>query len=469
MLPEVRALCEKNGIQPERIKSLNDKKVKKARYVLYWMQASQRTRFNHALEYAVLAANNLGLPVIVVFGLSEDYPEANERHYYFMLEGLEEVEKSLKERGMKLVVRRQSPYLAALELAREAALVIVDRGYLRIQRYWREQVARQTSSLVAQVESDVVVPVESASAKEEYSAATLRPKLQRMLGRYLKQVPESFPCQDSLSIDLESFDVSDAQDAITRLNIDRAVGKSRFFRGGATEACNHLEEFVETKLDAYGELRNDPTCDCLSNMSPYLHFGQISPVEIALKVLDSGSPGAGAYLEELIVRRELAMNYAFHNQAYDSFEAVPDWAKETLAGHRSDKRPFMYSLEELESALTCDAYWNASQEQMRITGKMHSYMRMYWGKKIIEWSASAEEAFNRAVYLNNKYEIDGRDPNGFAGVVWCFGKHDRAWGEKPVFGKVRSMTSGGLRRKFDADKYVRTVERLGELDAKPES
>jgi deoxyribodipyrimidine photo-lyase len=190
-------------------------------------------------------------------------------------------------------------------------------------------------------------------------------------------------------------------------------------------------------------------------MSPYLHFGQISPLDIALKVLQSDSPGKDAYLEELITRRELSINYVFYNQYYDTFGGLPRWAQKTLTTHQGDERTSTYSPAQLEGADTHDPYWNAAQREMVLTGKMHGYMRMYWGKKILEWSSSPEKAFDTASFLNNKYELDGRDPNGYAGVAWCFGKHDRPWATRNVFGNVRFMNSAGLRRKFDADKYAR--------------
>jgi len=240
------------------------------------------------------------------------------------------------------------------------------------------------------------------------------------------------------------------------------VSKVAGFRGGSSEASKRLEIFVEDKLSGYADFRNDPSVDYQSMLSPYLHFGQISPIQIALKVLGAQAPASAkeAYLEELIVRRELAVNYVNYNSNYDCFEGLPEWAKRTLLSHKSDPREYLYSLNELENFETHDPYWNAAQNEMRITGKIHGYMRMYWGKKIIEWSENPELAFNTALYLNNKYELDGRDPNSFAGVAWCFGKHDRPWKERPVFGSVRYMNENGLRRKFDADKYVAKIGHL---------
>jgi deoxyribodipyrimidine photo-lyase len=451
----------KEMIQKERIKALNKKEVKKGGYVLYWMQASQRAEYNHALEYAISKGNELHQPVIVFFGMTDHFLEANERHYTFMLEGLREVEQSLEKRGILMVIRYKSPEMGTVPLAKKASLVIVDRGYLRIQRQWRNVVADQIDCPLIQVESDVIVPVEETSPKEEYAAATIRSKIHKKLSHFLVPLKQSVPSVESLSLDFDSFDINDVGKAISKLHIDRSVQRVSSFQGGTKEARDHLEVFLEGKLDQFPELRNDPTLDYLSHMSPYLHFGQISPLFIVLKTLETKSPGTEAFLEELIVRRELSMNFVFYNEKYDSLEAVPEWAKKTLKAHQKDKRQYTYTLEELESAKTHDPYWNAAQKEMVIKGKMHGYMRMYWGKKIIEWSKRPEEAFRIMLYLNNKYELDGRDPNGFTGVAWCFGKHDRPWGERPIFGNVRYMNDKGLKRKFDAEAYVKMMDASG--------
>jgi deoxyribodipyrimidine photo-lyase len=207
----------------------------------------------------------------------------------------------------------------------------------------------------------------------------------------------------------------------------------------------------------YGQKGSDPGAHMVSDLSPYIHFGQISPVYIAREVIRCNKAGKDAFLEELIVRRELSINYVYYNDFYAGYEALPAWARETLSAHKGDKRPYLYDLQSLERAETHDPYWNAAQAEMVRRGKMHGYMRMYWGKKILEWSPSPREAFSRALYLNNKYELDGRDPNGFAGVAWCFGKHDRAWPERPVFGKVRYMNAAGLERKFNMAAYVKSI------------
>jgi deoxyribodipyrimidine photo-lyase len=442
-------------IQEERLAPLNSQPIGKGAYVLYWMQASQRAECNHALQYAVSLADDLAQPLVAYFGVTDDFPQASERHYRFMLEGLRETQTALRDRGIQMVVRHESPEKGALAFSRDARVLVVDAGYLRVQREWRRHVAERAECPVLQVEGDAVVPVQAASSKEEYSAATLRSKIQTRLSQFLLPLEEREPKSGSLRLDFDSFDIDDTDRALSELAIDREVKPVTRFRGGAGEASRYLDDFVAHKLDRYAEARNDPNGDPLSNMSPYLHFGQISPLRVALRILESGSPGRDAYLEELVVRRELSMNYVFYNDHYDLFLGLPNWARKTLQEHRHDWREDLYSLDELEAALTHDPYWNAAQKEMLLTGKMHGYMRMYWGKKILEWSPTPEDAFRAALYLNNRYELDGRDPNGFAGVAWCFGKHDRPWGERPVFGKVRYMNSRGLSRKFDADAYAR--------------
>lgn len=428
--------------------------------MLYWMQASQRIEYNHALEYAIQQANELNKPLVVFFGITDRFPEANERHYHFMLQGLREVQAELRERDIQMVVQYQSPELGAVELSKQADLIVVDRGYLKIQRAWRDYVAARIDCPLIQVESDVVVPVETASRKEEFSAGTLRPKISLLLHSFLTPMEVGTPKFSSLQFEFDAFDISDVDRAITRLKIDHSVKKVRHYQGGTREAKRQLDIFISEKLDHYDELRNDPTLNYLSNMSPYLHFGQISPIDIALKVMEARSPGEEAYLEELIVRRELSMNFCYYNPNYDNFDGLPNWARQTLIEHSHDPREYLYSLEELETGQTHDPYWNACQKEMVITGKMHGYMRMYWGKKILEWSKTPSEGMKIALYLNNKYELDGRDPNGFTGVAWCFGKHDRAWFERDIFGKIRYMNENGLRRKFDADGYVKKISQL---------
>lgn len=447
-------------IQPDRVIPLNRHEVRGGAYVLYWMQAAQRAEYNHALEYAIERANELKVPSLVAFGLTADFPEANARHYHFMLEGLRDVEKDLMRRGIRLVIRAQNPVRCIPPLAKRACLVVVDEGHLRVQRQWRAEVAEAIDCPLIEVETNLIVPVETVSEKENFSAGTFRPRIRRQLDTYLVPLRHRKVRLPSLEMALESLDLSDIDRVIADLKVDRSVAAARGLAGGTAQAKRRLKDFISRKLDDYDASRNDPNLDGTSNLSPYLHFGQISPLYVALKVGEVQSAGKDAFLEELIVRRELSFNFVYYNHQYDRFDCLPPWVRRTLEFHRRDRREYVYSLEEFETAKTHDPYWNAAQKEMTLTGKMHGYMRMYWGKKILEWSKSPEEGFRIAMALNNKYELDGRDPNGFAGVAWCFGKHDRAWAERPVFGKVRYMNAAGLKRKFDPDAYVNKVKGL---------
>jgi deoxyribodipyrimidine photo-lyase len=454
-------------IHDSRVQPLNDEPADpKGRYVLYWMQASQRVGFNHALEYAVGEANARALPVVVCFGLMDGYPEANERHYAFMLEGLADVAARLRTRRITFVVKRGGPPDVALHFAKRAALVVCDRGYLRHQRQWRDAVADGAGKRVVQVEGDVVVPVETASDKDEFAARTIRPKITKRLSEYIVNLPTARPKHfaSPARISGGDIDVTYVARTLAKLKIDRGVKRVRRFVGGESAARKLLAAFVRGRLTGYDEGRNEPAAHATSTMSPYLHFGQISPVEIALRVRDaSGIPvtDRDAYIEELIVRRELSVNHVFYNPRYDSYDGLPDWAKKTLAARSADKRYHVYTRAQFEAAETHDPWWNAAQREMVATGFMHNYMRMYWGKKILEWTRSPRAAFETTLYLNNKYFLDGRDPNAYANVAWIFGLHDRPWGPaRPVFGTVRYMNAAGLERKFDMEAYVRSVDRM---------
>jgi len=461
-----RYLCNRESrvIHERRIQHLNGKQPSDGSYVLYWMQQSQRVRFNHALEYAIRGANASDRSLVVGFGLMDDYPEADERHYSFMLEGLQEVERDLGERKIKFVVRFGAPDDVALELAKRAALVVCDRGYLRHQRRWRERVASEVGCPVVQVESDIVVPVEVASDKQETAARTLRPKIERQRDDFLSGLSPTSPIKDSRRLSITGdVDLSDVPGLLRRLNLDGDVKPVKRLRGGSSKARRRLAAFLRHRLEGYDERRNEPSEWHSSFMSPYLHFGQISPVEIALKVRDArggAEEDHDAYLEELIVRRELAINFVYYHEDYDSYESLPRWARETLGEHRTDPREHVYTRSQLEAAETHDAYWNAAMREMVHTGFMQNYMRMYWGKKILEWCRTPEYAYRTALYLNNKYFLDGRDASSYANVAWCFGLHDRGWTERAVFGKVRYMNDRGLERKFDMDAYIEQVDRL---------
>jgi len=361
-----------------------------------------------------------------------------------------------------MLIERISPEQGALELSKIAALMVVDRGYLRVERQWRRFVADNAQCPLVQVETNVIIPVEVASQKEEYSAATLRRKLNRLLDDYTLPLEEEEIKVSSLDFkhDYEEFDIADLDEAIEGLHVDMSVKPVDIFVGGIRNAKIHLEDFIHNKFEKYSQLKNEPGLDYSSNLSPYLHFGQISPLYIYRRLMDVDLADKEDFLEELVVRRELSMNFVFYNDNYDTIHSLHDWAKKTLSDHEKDKREYIYSLETLENADTHDPYWNAAQKEMVLTGKMHGYMRMYWGKKILEWSKTPLEAYKIAIYLNNKYNLDGRDPNGFTGVAWCFGKHDRGWKERDVFGKIRYMNDKGLERKFDMKAYLEKIENI---------
>jgi len=442
------------SVEDKRIHNLNGKDITKGDYVLYWMQQSQRAKHNQALYHAIQIANSLDLPVLVFFGITSDYPSANLRHYKFMIDGLAEVERELKKLGIKMVTWIIEPVAGVAVLAEKAAIIISDFGYLKKQLSWRSEAASLVKCRFLAVESDVIVPVEAVSMKEEYSAATLRPKIRRLMHFFLELPPLIKPSRISLSINLNSANLSDSEAIIYELNIDKTVKPVEYIISGTEAAEKILKEFVRKRLDEYSEKHNHPSLNFSSELSPYFHFGQISPLFVALEILDTDSPGRDDFIEELIVRRELSVNFVYFNKNYDSYSVIPPWASASLKKHQSDRRDYLYSRREFEESLTHDIYWNAAQNELVKTGKIHNYMRMYWGKKIIEWTESPEEAFDYMIYLNNRYALDGRDPNSYAGVAWCLGKHDRPWKERPVFGTIRYMNDNGLKRKFDMSGYL---------------
>lgn len=457
-------------IQNTRIQNLNELTRRPAgAYVLYWMQEAQRARGNAALEMAIRGANRYGLPVVVCFGLMDGYPEANARHYAFMLDGLSDCAKELETRGIAFVIRHGMPVDVALSLSQNAAAVICDRSYMPAQREWRRMLAEAATCPVVQVETEVVVPVDVASDKSECAARTIRPRIHRVWDEYLVPLDETEPEIRADALTLESdFDLTDPSGVLAALDLDRTVKPVKRFRGGRVAALEMLNRFLDDVLDGYAKGRNEPSAAQTSFLSPYLHFGHISPVEMALAARDSGigaTEDRGSFIEELVVRRELAMNYANFAPGFETYDALPDWAKKTLSEHAGDEREYVYTSDVLEACKTHDTHWNDAMREMVHTGFMHNYMRMYWAKKILEWSATPEDAFNTTLALNNKYFLDGRDPNSYANVAWCFGLHDRAWTERPVFGKIRYMNANGLNRKFDMAAYRAFVDRAVDAEA----
>jgi len=424
--------------------------------VVYWMQRAQRGMDNPALDAAVDVANALRKPVVVFFAPVPFYPNANLRHYQFLIEGIPDLAESLEKRNVGFVLRRY-PEHKLLKFCEEVrpAIVIGDENPMREPDAWRNKVTKQLNVPCWTVDADVIVPSRLLE-KEQYAAFHARRRLEAQLDRFL--IPSRNPkakvgwkAPKDLQCLRADFDIT------TGWDIDRSVSGVTTFRGGTREAVRLLDEFVSRKLKNYGKLRNHPQLDATSRMSPYLHFGHISPVTIALSVLKADAPKADkeSYLNELLVWRELAINFVTFNSAYDSFESGEPWAHRSLAEHAKDPRPVVYSPKQLEQAETHDPLWNAAQQQMVQGGWMHNYVRMYWGKKILEWSKTPAEAYRVAVALNDKYELDGRDPNGYAGVAWSIvGKFDRPWFDRPIFGKIRYMSLESTGRKFDSKRYI---------------
>lgn len=444
-------------IDSRRIHFLNDRPAT-AGPVLYWMSREQRTADNWGLYHAQCLALERQVPLLVAVTLADSFLGATLRQYGFMLRGLEQVQQRLAELDIPFVLLRGEPQAALLSFAEEnsIACVVTDFDPLRIKRRWREEAARLAPVPFLEVDSHNIVPCRIASPKREYGAYTIRPKLKRLLPEFLLQLPHlirhPFPWRRTSGMATPL----DAPQLLTQLPLDRSVAEVDGFIPGENAAAAALADFIENRLNGYAIRRNNPVLDGQSGLSPWLHFGQLAPQRVALAILQSSSgPDAEALLEELIIRRELADNFCLHCPEYDHLAAAPDWAFRTLEKHRHDPRPWCYGVGELEQAATHDPLWNAAQRELAKTGKMHGFMRMYWAKKILEWSATPEEAFASAVYLNDRYSIDGRDPNGYAGIAWSIcGVHDRAWGERPIFGSIRFMSSDGCKRKFDVAGYI---------------
>jgi deoxyribodipyrimidine photo-lyase len=442
-------------VKPARIRALNQVPSGLGP-VIYWMSRDQRVRDNWALLYAQELALVRQAPLGVVFCLAPTFLGATWRQYGFMLKGLQEVAGDLEAFNLPFFLLTGDP---AQELPRfveshRVGAVISDFSPLRLVRDWKSTVARKIDVSLAEVDAHNVVPCWVASPKAEYGAYTLRPKLKRLLPEFLVDFPPlvRHPVdwkRTRPQIHWEKFS--------TTLAIDFSVPEVTWLTPGERQARARLEDFLENRLPVYRERRNDPTQDGQSDLSPYLHFGQLAPARVALEVGHRRGHDAAreSFLEELIVRRELADNYCFYQPNYDTFGGFPAWAQKTLNEHRADPRQPLYSPEHLEQSRTHDELWNAAQRDMVQRGKMPGYLRMYWAKKILEWTASPEEAQAAAIYLNDKYELDGRDPNGYAGIAWSIGGvHDRPWFERPIFGKIRYMSYNGCRAKFDVAAYI---------------
>ncbi len=423
--------------------------------IVYWMQRDQRADDNWALIYAQKIALETKNPLVVIFNLVDSYIGAGFRHYYFMIEGLKEVKERLDFFGIPFVILIGSPKEEIPKYLKEvkASALIADFNPLKITRRWKKEVFDLINIPFMQVDAHNVVPLWKVSDKQEFAAYTIRPKITKLLNDYLTDFPELIKTE---GIDNYKRTI-DWENLYSVIKTDKYVKIAESIKPGGKAAVALFNDFLNNKYAKYAELRNDPTLDYQSGLSPYLHFGQISAQKVAYlaSLVNVNPESKKAFLEELIIRRELADNFCYYNTRYDSVEGFPDWAKKSLKEHEKDKREYLYVLEEFEHAHTKDKLWNAAQKEMIKTGKMHGYMRMYWAKKILEWTDNPEVAMEIAIYLNDKYQLDGRDPNGYTGIAWSIGGvHDRPWFERVVFGKIRYMNYNGCAKKFNVEKYI---------------
>ncbi len=458
------------AVELERIAKLNEAPERPDRdYVLYWAQMNRRVDANHGLLYAVELANRHKLPVLFYEGLTCDYEYANNRLHTFILEGVPDTAKRLEKAGIGYVffLRRTARYRndVVYQLAKNAAAVVTDDYPVFIAREHNRRVPQKVDVAYYAVDSSCVVPM-SCIPDRQYGAYTIRPKIKRLLSRYL-QPPDKLRVNHRFAEAVSQFHTAVTAENIPQLvascEIDHSVAPSFSFRGGRLQAEKSFRQFLHRNLHRYERYRNQPSEHATSRMSPYLHFGQISALEIALAVEAYSREHKlmpDAYLEELIVRRELAFNYARHVHDPGDLQNLPEWCRENMQKHARDVRDPVYTAKQLEHAETYDELWNATEREMLLTGKIHGYYRMYWGKKIIEWSASYEEAVKIMIDLHGKYALDGRDPNTYTNILWCFGLHDRPWFDRPIFGTMRYMSLEGMKRKTDTNAYIKEIRYL---------
>lgn len=436
------------------------------RYVLYWAQMNRRVESNHGLAYAVELANGLGLPVLFYEGLTCSYPHASDRFHTFLLEGVPATARRLKTLGIGYVFhlrrRRTDSDDAFYQLATEAAAVVTDDYPVFVAHEHNRSVPAKLRIPYYVADSSCIVPM-GHFVKQEYAAYTIRPKIRKVLEECLKPV-ELPPVKRRFTGALPALHTAVTESNIAELvaacEIDHSIPPSTERRGGRDEAERRLRYFLENNLRRYAKLNREPSAHATSELSPYLHFGHISSLEVALAVRQCAAEHkliADEFLEQLIVRRELAFNFARFSPSLNSLDALPNWARATLQKHVADPREPVYSREQFERAATHDVLWNATQIELLTRGVIHGYYRMYWGKKILEWSATPEEALATMIYLHDRYALDGRDPNTYTNILWCFGLHDRPWSERKIFGMTRYMNLEGMKRKTDVDAYIREV------------
>ena len=462
----------------ERTRALNDRPLRpNADYVLYWAQMNRRTSHNHALAHAIHLANQQGLPLLIYEALTCTYTQANDRLHTFILEGVPDTAAGAKALGAGYIFhlrrKKSDPNDAFYRLAKSAACIVTDDYPTFIARQHNARVPQKLDVPYDVVDSSCVVPM-SKMEKREYAAYTIRPKINRILGQYLQpfvmpKLKHAWPAKPNHPLHVEVA-AGNIPELVASCEIDHTVKPSLTFRGGSAQAEKHLRHFLQSNLKRYATDRNQPAAHATSGLSPYLHFGHLSSLEVALRARDYALQQelvADEFIEELVVRRELAFNFARFSDDPESLANLPEWARATLAKHAGDPRQPAYTYEEFEQARTHDPLWNAAQQELLLRGKIHGYYRMYWGKKIIEWSPTPADAMRTMIDLHDRYALDGRDPNTYTGILWCFGLHDRPWTERAIFGMIRWMSYDGMRRKTNSEGYLKEVELMRQTGSDP--
>jgi deoxyribodipyrimidine photo-lyase len=445
---------------------LNEKRLQpEGEFVLCWMQTTQRLEDNWALRMATIEADRVGKPLLVHQGLDPSYPYASARFHTFVMQGAREIARRAESLGLTyrfaLRRRRDDDRRVLDRLAARAALVVTDlfptAGVAERSRRFADRV----NCRVLAVDSVGVVPAASFH-KEEYAARTIRPKIAKLLDLAVEPVDDRAPKRAMppallASLGVEWLDIArcDIAAEVARCEIDHEV-RAVATQGGLTHARARLHAFVEDGLRDYAERRRHPSDDGgSSRLSPYLHNGMISPLEVVSAVRHGASAAQGeAFLNEMLTWRELSLNFCLRNPEHGSLSALPDWVQRSMRAHAADTREVTYSLDELERAATHDPIWNAGQRELVETGQMHNVVRMLWGKSVITWTETYEQALTWLLHLNNKYGLDGRDPNSFAGIQWCFGKFDRPFAARPVWGTIRPMSLERAHSKYDVARYI---------------
>jgi deoxyribodipyrimidine photo-lyase len=445
----------------ERVRLLNDQPIRQGgRYVLYWCRWNRRVASNHALLYAAEMANRMNLPLVCFERLSCAWPTASDRFHTFVLEGVPEMQAQVRQLGAGYIFqlpRRKTTSDVRLRAVVEGAASVVTDECLRAT-------PRIDVQLHA-VDSSCIVPM-SKIPERSYAAYSIRPRIHRLLPGCLRPVPSvelRRPCGETFDDLHTEVTPGNIVELVASCEIDHSVRPSTAFRGGRKAAQETLQRFLDHRLRRYARDSNEPSAHATSDLSPYLHYGYLSSLEVALAASEHARRHkliADEFLEQLIVRRELAFNFVRYACRHDTLDTLPDWARNTIAAHRSDKRDPLYTREQFEQAATHDDLWNATQKELLLRGKIHGYYRMYWGKKIVEWASSATEALATMLYLHDRYALDGDDPNTYTNILWCFGLHDRPWPQRPVFGAIRSMVRSGMERKTNVGAYTREIESL---------